>query len=120
MNLLILVNGGWGNYGAWTPCSQTCGPGTSQRTRECNNPPPSNGGNPCQGNPTESQTCEIAPCGGGSVEVELSLLSAWDNSPFNNFQASVTFQNGTVVSLAGSGGMLTFEVSGESLVQSMM
>ena len=35
----------WGEWGNWTTCSETCGEGTKSRTRKCDNPKPSGGGN---------------------------------------------------------------------------
>ncbi|XP_071104590.1 SCO-spondin-like isoform X5 [Haliotis cracherodii] len=63
------VNGGWGNWSAYQRfCSGTCGsvPGVENRTRECNNPPPGNGGTPCAGESSDQRivTCSLAPCSG--------------------------------------------------------
>ena len=43
-----VVNGGWS---AWViePCSKTCGGGTLNFTRQCNNPTPSHNGTSCEG-----------------------------------------------------------------------
>lgn len=41
------VNGNFSDWSSWTQCSVTCGGGMKTRTRACNNPPPSNGGLPC-------------------------------------------------------------------------
>ncbi|XP_048241490.1 uncharacterized protein LOC124124850 isoform X5 [Haliotis rufescens] len=63
------VNGGWGNWSAYQRfCSGTCGsvPGVENRTRECNNPPPGNGGTPCAGESSDQiiVTCSLTPCSG--------------------------------------------------------
>ncbi|XP_078690659.1 uncharacterized protein LOC144921486 [Branchiostoma floridae x Branchiostoma belcheri] len=57
-----IVNGGWGEWTDWTPCSATCGNGTHQRWRQCNNPPPKEDGKNCAGPSTESGTCRIMDC----------------------------------------------------------
>ncbi|XP_019616495.1 PREDICTED: sushi, von Willebrand factor type A, EGF and pentraxin domain-containing protein 1-like [Branchiostoma belcheri] len=57
-----IVNGGWGQWTDWTPCSATCGNGTRQRSRQCNNPPPEENGNDCIGHFTESGTCSVQSC----------------------------------------------------------
>ncbi|VFV36298.1 complement component c7-like [Lynx pardinus] len=48
------VDGGWSCWSSWGPCVQ----GKKSRSRECNNPPPSGGGQSCIGEPTESRQCE--------------------------------------------------------------
>lgn len=40
----------------------TCGGGTQIRFRACSNPPPSNGGSNCVGDPVELQGCNLNPC----------------------------------------------------------
>ena len=58
------VDGQWGPFGNWSSCSQSCGNGTQTRKRECNNPPPSNGGADCKGNATDQRNCKITVCPG--------------------------------------------------------
>ena len=41
-----VINGNWGPWGE-SPCSQDFCKGTLNKARECNNPPPANGGSPC-------------------------------------------------------------------------
>ncbi|XP_029797128.1 complement component C7 [Suricata suricatta] len=48
------VDGGWSCWSSWGPCVQ----GKKSRSRECNNPRPSAGGQSCIGEPTESRPCE--------------------------------------------------------------
>ena len=38
------VDGGWGRWTAYTPCSKTCAGGKHRRTRKCNKPYPSGPG----------------------------------------------------------------------------
>lgn len=56
------VDGGLSKWGAYTKCSATCGGGTQQRARACNNPAPAHGGKPCVGDLLESRTCNNDPC----------------------------------------------------------
>ncbi len=56
------VDGKYGNYGAFSACSVTCGKGTKKRTRECNNPAPQNGGKNCEGPKEETQECIAKEC----------------------------------------------------------
>lgn len=54
--------GGWGSWSRWGVCSRTCGGGVSFRTRRCNNPRPSYGGEPCRGKSEEFKLCNIYRC----------------------------------------------------------
>ncbi|XP_075690998.1 properdin [Rhinoderma darwinii] len=49
--------GGWSEWTPWSQCSVTCKVGQIQRTRECNNPPPSCNGN-CIGLKSETKECD--------------------------------------------------------------
>ena len=52
----------WGKWGAWTACSVTCGAGTRERTRECEDPTGTRFS--CSpGAPSESESCNDATCG---------------------------------------------------------
>ncbi|XP_004678532.1 PREDICTED: complement component C7 isoform X2 [Condylura cristata] len=48
------VDGGWSCWSSWEPCVQ----GKKTRTRQCNNPPPSDGGKSCIGETSENKPCE--------------------------------------------------------------
>lgn len=43
-------------------CSQTCGGGRQSFSRECNDPPPENGGDRCEGDSQEERICNDHPC----------------------------------------------------------
>ena len=62
MKFNFSVNGGWGPWSDSSACSASCGVGTQSQTRECNNPPPANGGNPCPGLETQEVSCNLGPC----------------------------------------------------------
>ena len=52
-------------WGEWSDCSAECGgSGTKTRTRTCTNPAPANGGADCEGELSETQSCDIDPCPG--------------------------------------------------------
>ena len=59
---LFPVDGGWSPWSPWTECSASCDGGTRERTRECNNPSPKNGGKDCEGDKTETESCNEQPC----------------------------------------------------------
>ena len=41
------------------------------RTKQCDSPAPSNGGDPCDGNGSETATCNNPPCE-GRVEIDIT------------------------------------------------
>ncbi|CAG5039490.1 unnamed protein product [Parnassius apollo] len=57
------VDGGWSPWSPWSNCHGTCDSvGHCKRTRECNNPPTSKEGTPCNGSDEEIDTCYIKNC----------------------------------------------------------
>lgn len=65
----IIVHGYWSSFdsfGDWSNCSESCGGGIKNRKRfrTCTDPPPSDGGNSCVGEATDSeeQKCNIEDC----------------------------------------------------------
>ena len=59
---LLIVDGGWAEWTRFSPCSQTCGGGIITRSRNCNDPSPSDGGKDCPGEYFESRECNKDPC----------------------------------------------------------
>ena len=51
----------YGAWTAWSACDAACGPGSQTRTR-AEDVPAQNGGLPCEGEASEVQDCEDAPC----------------------------------------------------------
>ncbi|XP_074764175.1 complement component C8 alpha chain isoform X2 [Athene noctua] len=47
------TNGRWSCWSQWGPCQS----GTVQRSRQCNNPAPQHGGEPCMGRGVQSKAC---------------------------------------------------------------
>ncbi|GFT31287.1 hemicentin-1 [Nephila pilipes] len=68
------VNGEWGNWMDWTPCSMSCGVGLRQRSRICDNPKPQFGGSDCVGNDDEIDSCLLTKC---PVDGSWSVWSDW-------------------------------------------
>ena len=60
----ILVDGKFGVWGHYSACTKTCGAGTQERNRKCNNPPPSAGGKDCVGPAKQTKQCNIKDCPG--------------------------------------------------------
>ncbi|XP_021374390.1 hemicentin-1-like [Mizuhopecten yessoensis] len=56
------VDGGWGSWNSWTNCSNTCGGGTKSRTRSCDSPAPSHGGDYCVGDYSDTSSCNTIIC----------------------------------------------------------
>ena len=56
------MNGVWSPWGGWAWCSRTCGGGTQLRTRSCDHPLPTHGGEECVGERTESRDCSYVKC----------------------------------------------------------
>lgn len=61
---LDAVNGNWGDWGEFGECSEKfyCHKGHKTRKRECNNPSPREGGDPCPGTNTEKLECPTQNC----------------------------------------------------------
>ena len=64
----ISVDGSWGPWLPWQPCSVSCDGGIQKRERQCNYPPPTHGGRDCSGAGVEEEACNIEPCPGISLE----------------------------------------------------
>ncbi|XP_067662288.1 hemicentin-1-like isoform X1 [Haliotis asinina] len=56
------IDGNWGDWDPWSPCTTTCGEGQQTRERKCNNPRPQFGGLPCLGAGTDRQACHTQAC----------------------------------------------------------
>ena len=71
---LSLVDGKWSAWETWSPCTKTCGNGTRNRVRLCNNPAPANGGKTCEGKEENSEVCLVRHCSGKSNFHTLSYI----------------------------------------------
>ena len=56
------IDGGWSDYGDWSACSAECGGGEQTRERQCNNPTPQKGGAECEGESSETRSCNEQAC----------------------------------------------------------
>ena len=60
--IIFLADGNWGSWETWQDCSVTCGKGYNVRVRQCNDPPPMNGGQPCSGQSAQQRECNEGDC----------------------------------------------------------
>lgn len=57
------IAGGWSDWSSWSDCEPVCGgDGIQTRTRNCNNPPPANGGAECPGSAIDLRICNTPDC----------------------------------------------------------
>ncbi|VDH96262.1 Hypothetical predicted protein [Mytilus galloprovincialis] len=56
------VDGGWTEWTTWSGCSMSCGIGSQDRMRTCNDPEPKYGGQNCTGNNLDFKNCDSIPC----------------------------------------------------------
>ncbi|KAJ8921175.1 hypothetical protein NQ315_013647 [Exocentrus adspersus] len=56
------IDGGWGPWQDWGPCSRSCGGGIQLSQRYCDSPEPINGGNYCIGENVRYASCNTMDC----------------------------------------------------------
>ena len=59
----LVIDGGFSEW-TWSECSEECGEGLKEGQRQCNNPPPKNGGKECEGDFTKTKPCKLKECPG--------------------------------------------------------
>ena len=62
-----IVDGAWSVWGAYRPCTKSCGGGTQIRNRQCTAPAPAHGGRNCTGASIDSKACNEQLCPGTSI-----------------------------------------------------
>ncbi|KAK6174213.1 hypothetical protein SNE40_017532 [Patella caerulea] len=77
------VDGDWGAWSQYSCCSVTCGTGTQKRSRVCDAPPASHGGEDCLGDHESIRSCNSQDCpvdgnwGPWSDYDECSVTCGW-------------------------------------------
>ncbi|MEE6483742.1 hypothetical protein FKM82_013646 [Ascaphus truei] len=77
MQSSFLVNGQWSDWSPWSLCSHTCS-GVKKRVRICNNPVPSDEGQPCSGEKDQVIPCYSDKC---PVDGMWSPWASWTPCP---------------------------------------
>nr|XP_051676343.1 hemicentin-1 isoform X2 [Oryctolagus cuniculus] len=85
------VDGSWGNWHSWSPCSASCGGGEKTRRRLCDSPTPNKGGHPCAGDTTQVSRCNVQACPGGPPRARGSVIGS-----INDVEFGIAFLNATV------------------------
>ncbi|KAJ8967041.1 hypothetical protein NQ314_003158, partial [Rhamnusium bicolor] len=60
------IDGGWGRWHEWGPCSRSCGGGIKVAQRYCDSPEPVNGGSYCTGESVRYASCNTLDCETGT------------------------------------------------------
>ena len=84
-SFFLPVDGGWTDWKDWTPCSQTCGTGSQERERSCNQPRPAFGGKDCVGVSRETKSCQARVCPGKIIVLTFSTEAWLPLRPLANF-----------------------------------
>lgn len=87
--VVIAVDGAWSVWGDWSPCTTTCGGGTSMRTRYCVEPV--DGGAQCQGDFTEERICSNQSCPGNSESSSMQFTCILQNAAGANVMLCCPF-----------------------------
>ncbi|XP_030753591.1 A disintegrin and metalloproteinase with thrombospondin motifs 7-like [Sitophilus oryzae] len=77
------VNGGWGEWQAWSDCSRTCGGGIAVQERLCNNPEPANKGRYCIGERKRLKICNFQSCPEDAPSFRQTQCTAKNSDPYN-------------------------------------
>ncbi len=85
-------NGGLTAWSTWSTCSSTCGPGKHVRTRKCQNPLPSTGGQDC---PDTLPLFEVADCDAGTCPAPIPSTDTDQWYPWTTWYPCKTLSDGS-------------------------
>ncbi|XP_076845270.1 A disintegrin and metalloproteinase with thrombospondin motifs 9 [Brachyhypopomus gauderio] len=77
------VDGAWGVWSPFGSCSRTCGGGIRIAVRDCDKPPPKNGGQYCVGRRMKFRSCNSEPCSKQKRDFREDQCMAFDGRHFN-------------------------------------
>ncbi|CAH1278310.1 unnamed protein product, partial [Diabrotica balteata] len=86
---LVPINGGWGPWKEYGPCSRTCGGGVRASQRNCNSPKPLNGGQYCIGENVRYESCNIQDCDINSLEFRALQCQEFNNKTDEIINSSI-------------------------------
>ncbi|XP_024946984.1 A disintegrin and metalloproteinase with thrombospondin motifs 7 isoform X2 [Cephus cinctus] len=76
------IDGGWGEWGAWSECSRTCGAGVSVVERKCDHPQPAHEGKFCIGERRRYKICNTDPCPEGAPSFRSIQCSNYNGKEY--------------------------------------
>ncbi|XP_039291361.1 A disintegrin and metalloproteinase with thrombospondin motifs 7 isoform X3 [Nilaparvata lugens] len=79
-----VIDGGWGAWQQWRPCSRSCGGGVSLQQRFCDHPVPSHGGAYCLGERTRYRICNTQECQNSTPSFRAKQCLAFNGKIFNS------------------------------------
>uniref|UniRef100_A0A8C4N2R3 ADAM metallopeptidase with thrombospondin type 1 motif 20 n=1 Tax=Eptatretus burgeri TaxID=7764 RepID=A0A8C4N2R3_EPTBU len=77
------VDGQWGPWAPFDPCSRSCGGGVQGATRECNQPRPQDGGQYCLGRRMRFRSCKVDPCPSPRTDFREEQCLEFNGKHFN-------------------------------------
>lgn len=78
----LAIDGGWGDWSSWTPCSRSCGAGVSMMTRDCDHPSPKAGGRFCVGERRRYKICNTDACPADEPSFRAVQCSRYNNETY--------------------------------------
>ncbi|KAJ8950763.1 hypothetical protein NQ318_011256 [Aromia moschata] len=75
---VIPIDGGWGPWQEFGPCSRTCGGGIKASHRNCDSPVPINGGTYCTGESVRYISCNTMDCEAGTDDFRALQCAAFN------------------------------------------
>nr|XP_018915649.1 PREDICTED: A disintegrin and metalloproteinase with thrombospondin motifs 9-like isoform X3 [Bemisia tabaci] len=77
------IDGQWGGWQPYGPCSRSCGGGVKQSVRYCDEPPPANGGKYCIGARVRYKSCNVQECPPNTPDFREEQCAKFNNNNFN-------------------------------------